>query len=395
MIRKPRFRIRTLMLATGLVAVGIAIVQGCLFPKYWEETRLVPIRVRVSDDATGKPIQGALVKLDDDEEELPPGARSSTSASGLAKVERPCFSRGVTRGILTWGEVSFKGSWIEISHPDKESMRIPVREIAGASRSTWWATPPVFNVRMPRSSPIARLSGSYSWGNGYVGKTLELSATGRFRIGYWSDTGPFDETTCEGTADVSNFVLNLNCTGSGEHRHSEELTLIPVRWGTLIYMIESTRITEFCNAVNLGWEPHDSQMPTSFFFRELVKDQPITGLPELPPVYRRMLLAAPISGRVVALNGKLKARVSLGAQHGVYKGMALLVVEFDRWPAAASFFGAPAQERQCEVVEVRESDCTVKFESDPKRTPPKVGDVVHSQSTESIRIRAAMQRMRR
>jgi hypothetical protein len=79
---------------------------------------------------------------------------------------------------------------------------------------------------------------------------------------------------------------------------------------------------EFCNQVNQGGEPRSRPIGW-FYLRQGDWDKKVTGLPSVPQEWDSLLLKKPLRGRVIeVLNGD-RAKVDLGADIGVWKGMQL------------------------------------------------------------------------
>jgi hypothetical protein len=57
--------------------------------------------------------------------------------------------------------------------------------------------------------------------------------------------------------------------------------LLPVRWGERRYLVEPTKLVEFVNEVNSGFEPR-SHSWGSTFLKVGDEEKPVAGLPELP-----------------------------------------------------------------------------------------------------------------
>jgi hypothetical protein len=128
--------------------------------------------------------------------------------------------------------------------------------------------------------------------------------------------------------------------GPGHCTDAKEFVLVP--WGARLYLIEVTRIVEFCNAVNAGDEPRtEAQEP--FLLREDDWKKKVKGWPSIPkPWQERYLIKSPVECvvRTVgeysesipvpeypytkgALNG-IRCTINAGKEKGVLPGMTLL-----------------------------------------------------------------------
>jgi hypothetical protein len=76
---------------------------------------------------------------------------------------------------------------------------------------------------------------------------------------------------------------------------STELLLIP--WGERHYLIPSTQIPNFINAINAGFEPRKT-VPGLFFLKWGDEYKPVVGKPKLPAEYADYLLENPIQARI-------------------------------------------------------------------------------------------------
>jgi hypothetical protein len=123
-------------------------------------------------------------------------------------------------------------------------------------------------------------------------------------------------------------------------------TLIPVRWGQRQYLVGSEQFIAFCNAVNLGDEPRDSEWG-DFYLGEGQEDIRVTGQPEVPARWSPYLLKEPVQGEVIELAGDSKAKVNLGRKHGLRVGMKLVPID--------------VESVGMEVVSVDEGQCLVEI----------------------------------
>lgn len=104
--------------------------------------------------------------------------------------------------------------------------------------------------------------------------------------------------------------------------------LLPVQWGERHYLIPATRILEFINAINAGFEPRRT-VSGMYFLKWGDEYKPVSGNPKLPAEYADYLLAKPIQARISShqethIEGKtVRSTVvlSVGKAHGVRVGM--------------------------------------------------------------------------
>ena len=75
--------------------------------------------------------------------------------------------------------------------------------------------------------------------------------------------------------------------------------LLPIQWGERHYLIPTTRILEFINAINAGFEPRKT-VSGMFFLKWGDEYRPVVGKPKLPTEYAGYLLENPIQARISA-----------------------------------------------------------------------------------------------
>jgi hypothetical protein len=123
------------------------------------------------------------------------------------------------------------------------------------------------------------------------------------------------------------------------HNFGVPRELVPVRWGERNYLLTDEDLKPFVNAVNSGQEPQNHCVPRCGYFllRNGDDARPVSGQPELPAEYRRLLLDRPITGRVLRVLDEetefdaaqsygrrtIRVEIDLGSEDGVWKGMEL------------------------------------------------------------------------
>lgn len=112
---------------------------------------------------------------------------------------------------------------------------------------------------------------------------------------------------------------------------------VPIRWATRRYLVPLERLDDFVSDVNLGAfeeRPYEgSHAGRHQLALERTRQDPLVGLPELPPEHARHLLARPIDGIVLAaresptephpsaLYRAYEVELDRGAADGVWVGM--------------------------------------------------------------------------
>lgn len=111
-----------------------------------------------------------------------------------------------------------------------------------------------------------------------------------------------------------------------------------VKWGGRMYLLTEDELKPFVNAVNSGLEPHKECIPSCGFFRVRRGDdaRAVSGVPDLPAEYRRLLLDRPITGTVTRIldsesekdadgygSRTTTVEIDVGSDAGVWIGMEL------------------------------------------------------------------------
>ncbi len=133
-----------------------------------------------------------------------------------------------------------------------------------------------------------------------------------------------------------------------------------IRWGDRVYLVPEAQKQAFCNAVNEGFEPRPAASGGSYLRRDDWNTK-VSGLPSVPEDWERLLLKKPLTGKVIAVPGRSRARIDLGSDAGVWKGMYL-------W-ADTDQFGL------VKVVDVEAKSCLISTDMFEFR----MGQVVRSQ----------------
>jgi hypothetical protein len=97
--------------------------------------------------------------------------------------------------------------------------------------------------------------------------------------------------------------------------------MIPIQWGERHYLVPESKEDAFCNYVNSQKPPYGGT--GGFFLRDGDKAKPVAGLPGVPKEWISKLLASPLTGKVVEVLDRGRARVDLGTKDGAWKGMRL------------------------------------------------------------------------
>jgi hypothetical protein len=135
--------------------------------------------------------------------------------------------------------------------------------------------------------------------------------------------------------------LRLSFTFENERKGFRGIApeLIPVSWGSRIYLIPTDDCVGFCNEINQGKEPRNISHG-NYFLRLEDEKFAVNGFPKLPEEFRSYLLATPIEATVVAVSPfSTRPRVAdwkfkdtpvtldVGSKQGLRVGMELLVTK--------------------------------------------------------------------
>jgi hypothetical protein len=99
--------------------------------------------------------------------------------------------------------------------------------------------------------------------------------------------------------------------------------VVPVRWGQRRYLLPESEMAEFVSALHHGIEPR-GRVHGRFLLARGDEQKPVSGLPELPVRYRRMIRSQPV------LAGVLDARRMIGERFGDRMCLARYRVTLDR-----------------------------------------------------------------
>lgn len=186
--------------------------------------------------------------------------------------------------------------------------------------------------------PVAATVGVRAYHLHYVG--VEVGGCGTFLLANRSPSwaGWRSDVLGGGLVDRTSGEIRLTSLGAegAAIGADAETSLIPVPWGKRLYLIAdrsvgrtgiekvhgvSDRAARFCSLVNAGYEPRQCA-DGEFLLRDGDWLVPVTGLPEVPVTWRKMLLMAPIGARVLSSeDGQGRVAIDQGSSDGVREGM--------------------------------------------------------------------------
>lgn len=188
-------------------------------------------------------------------------------------------------------------------------------------------------IRSLKSHPWA---GEYYEGNGLgVGKRLVLAPASGYVFEWHGCLGLYDRNY--GTIVVTNDILHLSFTFTNvqEGFQGMDSAFIPIEWGDRRYLIPTNDIVEFCNSVNLGWEPRTG-IHGFHFLRKGDERKLVGGLPKVPSGFENYFLKKPVTAKIIAVkhssmrpsiaSGEFRdtfVTLNAGAKQGLLPGMKL------------------------------------------------------------------------
>jgi hypothetical protein len=113
--------------------------------------------------------------------------------------------------------------------------------------------------------------------------------------------------------------LNIVSYAGGIHTH-----YVPIEWAERRYLIPDEEMIDFCNEINLGYEPRKGPNG-SYFLREGDWEKAVSGFPTLLGSWNHFLLPEPISGTITEITDIGHAKVNLGKNKHVCENMKLVV----------------------------------------------------------------------
>lgn len=203
----------------------------------------------------------------------------------------------------------------------------------------------------------AELAGHYFAGHDFGGSTITLKAEGTYSDNSGSCTYSTEES---GTFVVAGSAVRfkmLKYTAKqygSEHeidlfdnqarkqffgyRDDEQIapvttdyTLLTVKWGGRIYLLDQDNLSYFANAINLGFEPRAESTSEpfigSFYLREGDEKKRVSGLPSLAKEWLPFVLKKPVNATVVSVYGDERETIALinkGSRAGLKVGMWLV-----------------------------------------------------------------------
>ena len=237
--------------------------------------------------------------------------------------------------------------------------------------------------------PLAELAGTYTRGAQMTWiETLTIDADGRFDRNSHGHSGA---TRYSGTASREGDWIILHGLPDHPTKAKEieafgfnHLRIVP--WGDRTYLIEEDLMRSFCESVNWGWEPRDTEYGNALL-RDADWLTATTGLPDVSPEWSSWVLRDELTGTVTEVGDDWLAYVDLGADDGLLPGMTLIVRDVPTFPEFVELGAPPSGDAWVEVTEVEAQRCLVQPKNPMRSEPLQVGMRVTSRASRPRRVR--------
>ena len=192
---------------------------------------------------------------------------------------------------------------------------------------------------------FASLAGEYRLGvyRGGRGWCLSILADGRYSL-MWSCCVGVGYRESGSVKRVGEYFV-LSASETTEDRHFARV-FQPVNWDCRTYLIPAQQFPELIEAIVTGDEPRIG--PGKFYVKNL--DQPVTGVPELPPEWAERLRDRVVIGTVVKMLDGGRARIDRGSADGIVPGTKLTIQRRERYH----------DNRKLTILAVEPRSCTVQ-----------------------------------
>jgi hypothetical protein len=233
------FAVAVLVSLRAGVAVG-GVMGLLLMPHFgerkWIGSKTLPVRFLVTEEATGRPIAGARIRLYGPERSI--GGEGRTAEDGRGEVLNTFRASIEMTAFGERGDVGFEGWWLEVSADGYQSRFVTLTESTGLDRRLPDHVPPPIAMGLARpeshgEGPLADLAGEYFWVDGTGGWTLKIEADGRYSlVSRWSL-----RTASAGGGRVLFFRGHLLFTDVHPSPFLPQ-ELVPFRWGERLYLLD-------------------------------------------------------------------------------------------------------------------------------------------------------------
>ena len=287
----PRRRFQAL---TGLVSLGFAMagLAIALTPQPIEEEREIAFDVQVIDQASGRPIAGAVLWVIDpfsndsiDDQTAAPQT-TLTDADGRARLHGRFDVRGDCNAFVTMGVFSPWGHWLEVAAADHQTRRISLTEVLGLCEDP--RCPGLARVALDRGETpedsFRDLAGIFTVGGaGFGGSCFNIEPDGRFAWLSWGCTFNLREYGYLKRHDRAIELVPIPHPGQETHP-AMALKYRVIAWGKRLYLSpdDAMILRGFCREALIPNHPSESADMFGSYLRVSDKDRPQTGLPRVP-----------------------------------------------------------------------------------------------------------------
>lgn len=228
-------------------------------------------------------------------------------------------------------------------------------------------------------------AGSYYYGNGLgVSVSLAVEPSLGFSRSNFGCLGLYELESGTAEWEGDRILLRPPARSSGHAKQTELLSeLSQVRWGRRHYLIESSDLRVFCNAVNAGSEPRP-RWHGHFFLKKGDEKLVVAGLPQVPAAFRKYLIAKPIGARITRILAQPGARgeASQDASAEGARGRIYVLIDAGRvdglQPGMNLFRVADDYSSDRVTLEIVEDRSAVGVCESWRETPPSVGCALSS-----------------
>ncbi len=292
-------------------------------------------RFRIVDADRGKPIGLARVVIDNGNlaPELGEDSDAVTWPDGRAIIGHRLLFWEERRGDQKSGHRIFQGPWVHVTAQGYEPRKMPLSELLeqkGVVSGPFKEAVVTLRHRLPGGLGLAELVGDYTFGDGFEHRRLVVSLPDRYHFKWSSDVisdEPHhdDRYESQGRCSVVDGALRLVPEGpfSSDLRDLMGNDFVPVRWDGRRYLIPEKERMAFCSIVNQG---HVASYMRSgpFSLRDVDRQKPPEGRPEVPPEWASFLLPKPVTGTITEVLENQVAIMNVGARDGLKAGMVFV-----------------------------------------------------------------------
>ena len=170
-------------------------------------------------------------------------------------------------------------------------------------------------LNLPGSKANEDYLGTYFQGTGLTNFYLTLSLGNRYSLKIRQDA--WGEETFEGSYTVEKQIINLSPIDSRRtlvKTHPKQLNI--VIWGDRYYLLSDGELLDFCNSVNLGFEPRN-ELTGSFYMKVGDENLQTKGTPGVPDHWKSYIFIKSVRGKIIKMLTGKQARINIGSDDGL------------------------------------------------------------------------------